>query len=283
MVKADWSSAIKQKPVCYLLCAFPLILLVEHWAMFWPVMLMVLFIGLPHGLLDPWIAFKNVSLQKTSTWLFLFGYLVLSIVVYLGWVISPLLSFILFLLVSAYHFGADWGEQRTRSRIQCVALGGLIIALPVIFHPAETMRLFLLLTGYDFSGVMWLFVVWCVVGTTFLLYRPNKANVVEGLLLVITSAVASPFIYFSCYFCLLHSYRHYAEYLPSIVTRQDFSIRFLSLLLIMTYLLLIGLFLSLESIHPVEDKSLQTLFWGLASLTVPHMFVIALSKSKKCW
>ncbi|WP_279615361.1 Brp/Blh family beta-carotene 15,15'-dioxygenase [Photobacterium angustum] len=123
--------------------------------------------------------------------------------------------------------------------------------------------------------------MWCVVGTTFLLRRPNKANLVEGLLLVIISAVASPFIYFACYFCLLHSYRHYAEYLPRIVTRQDFSIRFVSLLLIMTYLFFIGLFLSLESIGPVEDKSLQTLFWGLASLTVPHMFVIALSKGKK--
>ena len=64
--------------------------------------LLISLIGIPHGAID------NVILQseyKMSKFKF-YGLYILSIVLYtLMWFILPIYAFLLFLLISAYHFG----------------------------------------------------------------------------------------------------------------------------------------------------------------------------------
>lgn len=59
-------------------------------------------VGLPHGAIDHILFIKTTSLPK---WKFYGVYLALMIVYILMWMVFPTLSLVVFLLISAYHFG----------------------------------------------------------------------------------------------------------------------------------------------------------------------------------
>ena len=64
--------------------------------------ILLLCIGIPHGTLDHLITYK---VQKTNKLKFYTYYLGTIVLFFLIWMIAPSLGFVLFLLISAFHFG----------------------------------------------------------------------------------------------------------------------------------------------------------------------------------
>lgn len=70
----------------------------------WSVFILILFtIGIPHGAIDHLLL--DVRKSKTSQLIFLSKYLGILMLYVIFWLWAPLLSLILFLFISAYHFG----------------------------------------------------------------------------------------------------------------------------------------------------------------------------------
>ena len=71
-------------------------------------------LGLPHGALDPWVAWR-AKLFETSLGLlsFLVSYIALCLVGLGAWSIAPTCSLIAFLSYSALHFGRDHEHRRS--------------------------------------------------------------------------------------------------------------------------------------------------------------------------
>ncbi len=103
-------------------------------------------VGLPHGGLDHRVG-KHVlhSLASTSsTFVFVCGYLSVSILVVAAWFVSPLTTIVAFFCLSAWHFGLEEDERDTRTAWQwagMVARGGMVIWIPAVFQGAEIARL----------------------------------------------------------------------------------------------------------------------------------------------
>ena len=85
---------------------------------------------------------------------------------------------------------------------------------------------------------------------------------IELVFLVLLSLYTAPLTFFACYFCVLHSLRHYIRYGPSIFQQHPQRLPLLVLVILATYLLGWMLFLSLPEQRLLEEKLLQVLFWG---------------------
>ena len=87
----------------------------------------VAFLGIPHGAFDPFIA-KSRGLWRTAPGLaaFIVVYVGLAIAVIALWILFPVVSLVVFLLISAWHFGADWSPNIV---VRC-GMGMIILGLP---------------------------------------------------------------------------------------------------------------------------------------------------------
>ncbi len=127
-------------------CAFPT--LAVRWQ-FWPFVLGMVFLGLPHGALDHlaplFILHKRLTLRYLA--LFVLGYAALVIVYLMFWHLFPLAALAVFLLCSWLHWGqgdayflrvfdAQPAPRSGGGRFLIWAVrGGLPILLPPLAHP----------------------------------------------------------------------------------------------------------------------------------------------------
>lgn len=102
---------------------------------------LILLVGIPHGATDHLI-FRNLArpFLGTRRMIYFYIYYLLLIGVYAAlWWFLPILSFAIFLLISAYHFGqSNWNYVQFASNFKaniCYLLwGAYVIAAPVILH-----------------------------------------------------------------------------------------------------------------------------------------------------
>ncbi|MEM1215437.1 MAG: Brp/Blh family beta-carotene 15,15'-dioxygenase [Bacteroidota bacterium] len=116
-------------------------------------LLLILFVGIPHGAADHKL-FQQLLLQQ-----FNWRYLALFYVVYLGamggvvllWWALPIVALISFVLLSAYHFGQanfHYLDQPTWvKKLLFIAWGLWVIATPIFFHFEETVPILTALLG----------------------------------------------------------------------------------------------------------------------------------------
>ncbi|TVQ08616.1 MAG: hypothetical protein EA361_16330 [Bacteroidetes bacterium] len=103
----------------------------------------VLLVGIPHGAIDHLVEEKYHAIQKKSFSLgrFLLKY-VLQILAYgLLWLIMPALSLLLFLLISAWHFGESDMQPAPRHslwKVNQLLLGSLVLFYILMREPAFT-------------------------------------------------------------------------------------------------------------------------------------------------
>ena len=255
----------------------------NYYTLVIPIIFISLF-GLPHGALD-YKLLKHL-LPKKRQLAAVSGYITLVIATVFLWSLFPDLMFISFLIMSAYHFGGDWPLNFSRRIIN----GLIILGLPTIFYPQEVMIIFeFLVSG---SGAILIVnslqIVTVICGIHLIIMilfkRLSSNQCLEILLLGILSSVAPPLIYFTTYFCLFHSLKHFSEI--SVLLNKASPMRLLRLSLPVTAITLtigfIALVILTKFFRQLIDQSLfQVTFIGLAALTVPHMVLVEWMRFKK--
>lgn len=244
------------------------------------VLLLIFFLGVPHGALDTLYARYIYRLQSYSAWAaFGLTYVGLAAVVIAMWLITPFVFLLAFLLLSAFHFSGDPVEE---TPVLFRALyGGAIIVLPALLHVQQVTELFSFLSGAEtadrIAGALhWISLPW-LFAVLFAAVNHVKKNSVSSLELVSVSALAvlaPPLLAFAMFFCAMHSVRHILR------TRQFSEKRSLSHLFRVAslpfLLTLIGAAAGWYFLHDesFDARAVQLLFVSLAALTVPHMMLV---------
>ena len=242
----------------------------------------VAFLGLPHGAIDAYIAQRD-GLWRTMGGLAVFAaiYILIALTVIGAWVLMPVLSLIAFLIISAWHFGAD---ADARNRVERWLFGSLLLSLPSFFHPINVASLFEAISGASAVGlapILQILAPVAAIGLIAMLVRsllgtPRRLAdiaIVSGLILF--AWVLPPLAYFAVYFCALHSPTHFRRVLRLVPPSERTGALAQTAGFTALTLIFAGIaFILLANEVSMQQSTLQILFIGLAALTVPHMFLV---------
>ena len=260
-------------------------------------LLMILFIGVPHGAADSILAIKACRFNSLASFsLFILMYLLLVASVVVGWLYYPALSLMFFLCISAFHFGlGDLSlqihnqDQPVQKALMAWCLGGAVVFLMPLLHLQEVMPYFQLLTHQDedvargilYCGLIYWFIGFMVIlskslssesSPTKLIYR-NLVLEVIGLAVIYT--LFSPLWSFTLYFCFIHTTRHFKSLITVLsnygMKKQDW-IHFILIAGIAIGSILIGSLYFGPEVY--SDALFKWVFIGLSALTVPHVVLI---------
>ena len=241
---------------------------------------LILLLGVPHGALDPVFARHLHGLRNASGWV-AFGlcYSAVAGLVIVCWRIAPTPFLIAFLLVSVAHFSGDLGQDVPL--LAKALYGGAIIVLPALFHAAQIEPLFDALVGPQSAhwitrATHWLALPWLagVTGAALALRRRMPRTALELVTLACLALGAPPLYAFTAYFCLMHGARHIlrtAAYAGDMPAAQVIALAALPMVLVALAALAVP-----AQVHsgPLNATIVQTVFVGLAALTVPHMALV---------
>jgi Brp/Blh family beta-carotene 15,15'-monooxygenase len=266
--------------------------------------------GLPHGALD-YLSGRRLLHETFRSWWFVpFGvlYIGLAAAVVAAWLLAPLASLLIFLLVSAAHFGAGDVQHELAigaggrfsvagAAFEAVGRGSLVLVPLLHFHPEAASALFAHLvpmSAQEMSGTITAFTppLFALSGSVLSVIMAHhlggwaEGNATHGRValeiaaLATLFALAPPLVAFVVYFCFWHSFRHSlrqaAELDPSsphaalraFVRRAGPTTAAAFLIGAAGYGLLGA---------PSSDaKIIQVLFVGLSALTAPHIVLSCL-------
>jgi Brp/Blh family beta-carotene 15,15'-monooxygenase len=258
----------------------------------------VVIIGLPHGAFDGAIA-QHLGYGRgwRSLTSFIGLYIGLAAVVVAFWIWQPGLSLVLFLLLSALHFGfGDSTATASVSRaVQIIAHGGVAVFGISLFHLNQVVPLFAALTNGDVVLALLMIELFPLlmipVAGLYLFFAIRDAalrpRLVELALLCLLLSILSPLVGFAIYFCVIHTGRH-MQHIWRRVRACANPRHILGEAALFTVLSWVGggiILLWLDSGNFSQDL-LQVIFIGLAALTVPHVILVdgmfRLSDAKDC-
>ena len=252
-------------------------------------------IGISHGALDNSKGNKLLKIYGIKQkYLFYLIYLILACLVVFFWILFPLLTLSLFLLVASYHFGkedSNFGKIKKRRFISLYFLlkGSIVVVAPLTFNTEETLQIFEILNVQLTSineKILISFLVLSFVSNILILGNKGIA-VIDWFTIVILNTSFSPLLAFTIYFCFLHSVRHSLSLIYEL-NKNNFNLGFkkfikkaLPLTIITGILYLIALFILINS-YELDNAILKVIFIGLASLTFPHILLeYLLEKNEK--
>ena len=142
----------------------------------WIAMLCIILLGIPHGALDNTIA-RMKGWPDTVNYFFIFhsSYIVISLLVIVFWLYQPLISLIIFLLISGLHFAnSEYNDDEKINKISFFSHAGLVPIIIPWMHTEEVIDIFFLLTDDTATLLIplitYLFYAWVFV---FFLYTFN--------------------------------------------------------------------------------------------------------------
>jgi len=250
---------------------------------------LVAVVGMPHGGLDHRFGREVFRSLLGRYWLVGFGlaYLGTAGLVLAGWFFFPLLTIVLFFLISAVHFGDDVGIKQPLRAVE----GGMVIWVPLLFRPSEVAEL---LTWVVPSGdvqqigsgiaavepLLWALAVFFI---TSLLWSNTLEIAARKLAFALLFAVAPTLVSFAVYFCGWHSTRELAE----LARRADPMHPWRGLRRVMKLAAPMAAvavtascaaawyFASGRGLHTVV---VQAVFLGLSAVAVPHILLHAVAR-----
>jgi beta-carotene 15,15'-dioxygenase len=268
--------------------------------------LLIATIGVSHGAYD---GKKGEMLFndkfKNSKFIFYFIYTTLVILVFIFWYLNPLISLIIFLLISSLHFGKEdleiYLDKKYRHHPLLFFLkGSLIILLPLFFNFEKTNLIFntilfsnnYLLLSNNF--VKFILAINLLMQVLFYLYiyfkkKLNRSDffsiIFEIFLIIIIFYLFTPIVAFTLYFCFMHSIKNIlliSDELNSNLFRgfKIFVKQSLFLTLITFFILLISLFFLIK-FDLLENSIEKIIFIALASLTLPHIILHYIAENIK--
>lgn len=245
--------------------------------------IVIVLLGLPHGALDPWIA-ENIGIQNTRRQVLLLtiSYLAIAVLVVCVWYWLPVLSLLIFLVISAWHFSGDW-----KNNIQLplrICAGALLLLMPIGFHTEIVSTIFEQLSGESGGNLAYALALpgWLLVGAVVLLsgwaaFKQQWKTTLEFLTLLTLAFLTTPLVYFTLYFCLLHSPSHLLGLFSEAPVVQHPRLLKMMFVYTLATLLLVSVLWWFWSDLPADTLILRLIFISLAAVTVPHMILIAMA------
>ena len=243
----------------------------------------VVILGLPHGALDPLVAMQLWSTRQSFTLIrFLLLYTGVAGLCVAIWMITPDAALVGFLIISAYHFGSDW-DGRCTAWGQ-VAFGMSIVSVSTLFKANQVEAIYAQLgasVAHQIVIVSQVIAVAAIAAALFAASSRSKfrvSNLLELSTVLVGGLVLPPLLFFTCYFCLLHSPRHLIQTARALGLRGvGDTARAAAPSVLATLILGTGLWMFLPgSIY--SQKVVQLVFIGLAALTAPHMLLTEFSR-----
>ena len=212
----------------------------------------------------------------------------LSLLIIFLWTIAPIITLIIFLIVASYHFGKEdsvFGEIKYNyfSNVLFFFKGSIIVLAPLYFSQEETFEIFIILNvninpiSQDFVLILILLSLL----SNFLLKKNVLIHSIDTLSITIINWAFSPLVAFTIYFCFLHSIRHSFSLIYEI-NKKNFKKgsnlyikKALPLTILTGFLFLISLY-ALNNYFLLIFAILKVIFFGLASLTFPHILLVYL-------
>ena len=129
--------------------------------------------GLPHGALDPVLAYRHrLYTNNQEAIRFHLLYLLISLVALGIWVFIPVISLACFLLYSIVHFGRDWSDELPYKGL---AYGCIILGAPALFHQAQVNEIFKVIT-FNQSSIELTYFLQAAVACGMALMLPSKST-----------------------------------------------------------------------------------------------------------
>jgi beta-carotene 15,15'-dioxygenase len=265
-------------------------------------------IGISHGAYDHLKGRKILKIFKIKNILiFYFLYISLVLLIIFLWIYMNLFILIIFLIISSFHFGKEdcnayLVKKRNLTPLLYLIKGSLIIFAPLLFHFADTIKIFenLYLTDTKFINILiflsdnYIFLALIILSLicNFLIfnnYIVGTGGVIESLIILLINFLFSPLVAFTIYFCFIHSIRHIISLILE-YEKEDlhfskglkkFYKRAWPLTLITAALFVIGVYF-ITNYYVLDSTILKVIFIGLASLTFPHILLeYLLEKNEK--
>jgi Brp/Blh family beta-carotene 15,15'-monooxygenase len=291
------------------------LLMISPLAIGWQIIclcLSVMILGIPHGAMDHRVAQSLMKSWTYSKWvpLFVTGYLGFAGVMLWGWYVAPVMALLVFLLISALHFGLGDLEQqpgtiREWSRgIVAFTRGAIPIGLPIVFHFKQVSALFswLMPVGnasirLPMSEIYWVAVAVAIpafsIQCLLAIKRRDWIDLWELCLLGFVFYGMPPLIGFAIYFGMWHAPRHLIELAiwrgqqsqgKSVDDAEEsrflmrgfwhVSLEAIPLTLLTWAVMALGWYI-LRKHTSVDASTVRVIFVSLSALTVPHMILTA--------
>jgi len=259
--------------------------------------LMVFLFGIPHGALDHLMHFKNKRASTKKLIIFYSRYIALIAVVALVWYLLPKFMFILFLLISAHHFGQSqlfkFDIPNILKHIFYLAWGVLLLGTVIFFNYEESLGIFKSIEWLNAESwvtpELWAFstigglIVMILISLYLIIKGQKPSDLLEEWLilgvLILLSIQGNAVFTFALYFGLWHSFRSLLiEYKELQSVFDSFSLKsFVIKLIPYSLLALFFLFASYEFLtnYSVGISPYMFFIIFISTLTVPHLFVMS--------
>ena len=247
---------------------------------------LIITVGVSHGSLDHIKGNKLLevfNIENKS--LFYFGYIVISLTIIVLWLIFPLITLAIFLIVAAYHFGKEdtvFGKNKKTKLLNLFLFlkGSLVILAPLYFNPEETIKIFENLDvqlNQINNNILIAIIVFSLI-SNFFVNKNIFLSFLDSFTIIMLNLNFAPLIAFTIYFCFLHSLRHSLSLIEEIDNKNfkkglnNFLKKAFPLTLITITIFLIAIFF-LNKYYLLDSAILKVIFIGLASLTFPHILL----------
>tara|TARA_B110001452_G_scaffold102768_1_gene85291 strand:+ start:74 stop:973 length:900 start_codon:yes stop_codon:yes gene_type:complete len=252
-------------------------------------------IGVSHGSLDHFKGYKILKFYRIKNKsIFYLSYVLFSLLIIFLWIIFPLITLSIFLIIASFHFGKEDSsfskiQKRKFINIYFFLKGSLIIVAPLWINPDETKIIFEILSVqlHSFENNIILTMIILSLLSNFFITKNILISLIDSLSIIILNLTFTPLVAFTIYFCFLHSTRHSLTLMRELNNKNiskgfnDFIKKVLPLTLVTAMLFLISVYF-LTNYYVLDDAILKVIFIGLASLTFPHILLeYLLEKNEK--
>ena len=263
---------------------------------------LILIIGVSHGSLDNIKGKKLLNIFKIkSEYIFYIGYLIISFLIIILWLIFPNTVLMLFLIVASYHFGKEdtvftLKKNFLINEFLYFLKGSSVIIAPLFFQKEATYEIFRTLNFFVFETSFFsnFFLIVILLGSLLssvvISYNRNfnlkVLILIDYLSILILNYFLSPILAFTLYFCFLHSIRHSITLIFELDRSlkkgfKKFIKKAVSLTLVTGFTFLIAIYF-LSDFYEINEAIYKVIFIGLASLTFPHILLeYLLEKNEK--
>lgn len=267
---------------------------------FWVLGLVILVIGMPHGALDHIIAFKAFDQPKNlkNQAIFYGSYLGIMLLYGIFWILFPFTGFMIFLLMTLYHFGQADAERFAFdgwAKHGLLYARGITVVGLILFSsdPYYSSSIIEEVTGFSIAAHVFQFIQPALLSLILAMVYPVLYTIIVGFKnkallgsLFSLDAITVPLLFYYCdpifafsvYFGCWHAFNHtktMLNYLENHGMEVSFGWFYKNTFLysVISYAGLIALYFVLQAFGN-EELLVALLFILISVLTLPHMFVV---------